>query len=37
MPNQPAVSALGAFLKAFEEEKIPCILIDRARRAAYDS
>src|SRR5436190_22774067 len=27
MPNQPAVSALGAFLKALEEEKIPCILI----------
>ena len=27
MPNQPAISALGAFLKALEEEKIPCILI----------
>ncbi|HZO86166.1 MAG TPA: SMI1/KNR4 family protein [Verrucomicrobiae bacterium] len=27
MPNQSAISALGAFLKALEEEKIPCILI----------
>jgi hypothetical protein len=27
MPNQPAISALGAFLKALDAEKIPCILI----------
>ena len=27
MPDQPAVGALGAFLEALEEEKIPCILI----------
>lgn len=27
MPDQPAISALGAFLKALEEEQIPCILI----------
>jgi len=27
MPNQPAISPLGAFLKALREEEIPCILI----------
>ena len=27
MPHQPAVSPLGAFIKALTEEKIPCILI----------
>ena len=27
MPDQPPISPLGAFIKALEEEKIPCILI----------
>ena len=31
MPHQSAISALGAFLKALEEEKIPCILIATMR------
>jgi hypothetical protein len=27
MPTQPSSSALGAFLQALDEEKVPCILI----------